>query len=119
MTYLERLAQRRAPQSAPVPGSEQVRTSEDGFARAIAAWTRLRRFLNLGSEGGTFCTGERNLAREKEQALELCLVENVQADGALANGFTIADPNDPGMLDVVRFDTAAPQLISDFARGAL
>jgi len=30
-----------------------------------------------------------------------------------------ADPNDPGMLDVVGFDAATPQLISDFARGAL
>ena len=37
--------------------------------------------------------------------------------GMVANGFTIADPNDPGMLDVVGFDTATPQLISEFARG--
>lgn len=36
----------------------------------------------------------------------------MQSDG-------IADPADPGMLDVVGFDTATPQLISDFARGAL
>ena len=28
-------------------------------------------------------------------------------------------PKRPGMLDVVGFDTATPQLISDFARGAL
>jgi len=39
--------------------------------------------------------------------------------GMVSNGFSIADPNDPGMLDVVGFDTATPQLISDFARGAL
>ncbi len=37
----------------------------------------------------------------------------------VSNGFSIADPNDRGMLDVVGFDTATPQLISDFARGAL
>ena len=37
----------------------------------------------------------------------------------VSNGFTIADPNDPGMLDVVGFDTAAPQLIADFAAGRL
>ena len=29
------------------------------------------------------------------------------------------DQNDPGQLDVVGFDTATPQLIADFARGAL
>ena len=39
--------------------------------------------------------------------------------GMVSNGFSIADPHDPGMLDVVGFDTATPQLISDFARGAL
>src|SRR6266536_4841344 len=39
--------------------------------------------------------------------------------GMVSNGFSIADANDPGMLDVVGFDTATPQLISDFARGAL
>lgn len=33
-----------------------------------------------------------------------------------SNGFSIADPQDAGMLDVVGFDAAAPQLIADFAR---
>jgi len=37
--------------------------------------------------------------------------------GMVSNGFSIADPSDPGMLDVVGFDTATPQLISDFVRG--
>jgi 60 kDa SS-A/Ro ribonucleoprotein len=36
--------------------------------------------------------------------------------GMASNGFTIADPDDAGMLDVVGFDAAAPQLIGDFAR---
>jgi 60 kDa SS-A/Ro ribonucleoprotein len=31
-----------------------------------------------------------------------------------SNGFTIADPNDAGMLDVVGFDTATPNILSDF-----
>jgi 60 kDa SS-A/Ro ribonucleoprotein len=36
--------------------------------------------------------------------------------GMTSNRFTIADPNDGGMLDVVGFDAAAPALIADFAR---
>ncbi len=36
--------------------------------------------------------------------------------GMTSNGFTIADPKDGGMLDVVGFDTATPPVISDFAR---
>jgi 60 kDa SS-A/Ro ribonucleoprotein len=35
--------------------------------------------------------------------------------GMASNGFSIADPNDAGMLDVVGFDTATPQVISGFA----
>lgn len=34
--------------------------------------------------------------------------------GMTATEFTIADPNDAGMLDVVGFDTAAPNVMSDF-----
>ena len=33
----------------------------------------------------------------------------------VSNGFTIADPEDAGMLDVVGFDSAAPAIIADFA----
>jgi 60 kDa SS-A/Ro ribonucleoprotein len=36
--------------------------------------------------------------------------------GMVSNGFSIADPDDAGMLDVVGFDTATPQVIGDFAR---
>jgi len=35
--------------------------------------------------------------------------------GMTSTGFSIADPDDAGMLDVVGFDTATPALISDFA----
>ncbi len=34
----------------------------------------------------------------------------------VANNFTIADPNDAGMLDVVGFDTAVPAVMADFIR---
>ena len=36
--------------------------------------------------------------------------------GMTSNGFTIADPNDRGMMDVVGFDTSAPAVIADFVR---
>lgn len=37
--------------------------------------------------------------------------------GMTATSFSIADPSDPGMLDVVGFDSAAPQVMADFTRG--
>ena len=36
--------------------------------------------------------------------------------GMTATDFTIADPSDSGMLDVVGFNTAAPRVMADFAR---
>ena len=36
--------------------------------------------------------------------------------GMTSNGFSIADPNDAGMMDVVGFDSAAPRVIADFMR---
>ena len=37
--------------------------------------------------------------------------------GMTSNGFTLADPDDRGMMDVVGFDTSAPAVITDFIRG--
>lgn len=37
--------------------------------------------------------------------------------GMVSNGFSIADPTDAGMMDVVGFDTAAPAVMADFIRG--
>ncbi len=34
--------------------------------------------------------------------------------GMASNGFSIADPDDKGMMDVVGFDTATPMMITDF-----
>lgn len=36
--------------------------------------------------------------------------------GMVSSEFTIADPSDAGMMDVVGFDTAAPAIINDFSR---
>lgn len=39
--------------------------------------------------------------------------------GMVSNGFSIADPADGGMLDVVGFDSGAPQVMADFASGRI
>jgi len=39
--------------------------------------------------------------------------------GLTGTPFTIADPSDPGMMDVVGLDSSAPQLAADFAGGRL
>jgi 60 kDa SS-A/Ro ribonucleoprotein len=39
--------------------------------------------------------------------------------GLTATGFTIADPADPGMLDIAGFDSALPALLTDFSARAI
>jgi 60 kDa SS-A/Ro ribonucleoprotein len=39
--------------------------------------------------------------------------------GMSATDFTIANPNDPGMMDVVGFDASAPKVVSDFISGKI
>src|SRR5262249_4536863 len=78
MSYLKRESNRRAPQSAPIPGSSQVPNSAGGFAWAVDDWARLRRFLILGSEGGSYYAREWKLTRENAAAVERC----VAVDGA-------------------------------------
>ena len=51
----------------------------------------------------------RRYRAELNPAAKLCVV------GMTATGFSIADPGDAGMLDVVGFDAAAPAVLSRFA----
>jgi len=78
MSYLKRHGTRRAPQSVALPG--QVPNSAGGHAWAVDMWARLRRFLILGSEGGSYYASEWALTRESSQAVERC----VREDGARA-----------------------------------
>jgi 60 kDa SS-A/Ro ribonucleoprotein len=80
MSYLKRIRSRRPPQWAPIAGAGQVPNSAGGFAWALDDWARLRRFLVLGSEGGSYYASELNLTRENAEAVERCLA----ADGPRA-----------------------------------
>lgn len=54
------------------------------------------------------CQALQNYRRHTRRPAKLVVV------GMISNGFSIADPNDSGMLDVVGFDAATPQVITDF-----
>jgi 60 kDa SS-A/Ro ribonucleoprotein len=73
MSYLKRHGTRRVPQWAPIPGSDQVPNSSGGFAWTVDQWTRLRRFLVLGSEGGSYYASQWKLTRENAKTVERCV----------------------------------------------
>ncbi|HEX2090956.1 MAG TPA: TROVE domain-containing protein [Longimicrobiaceae bacterium] len=71
-----RLRRLWTPQSQPIPGTAQVPNSAGGYAWAVDRWTRLDRFLVLGSEGGTYYVGERELTVENARSAAECIAED-------------------------------------------
>jgi 60 kDa SS-A/Ro ribonucleoprotein len=76
MSYLKRFGTHRVPQSAPIPGSGQVPNSAGGHVWAVDDWARLRRFLILGTEGGSYYASESTLTRMNADAVGRCLAED-------------------------------------------
>jgi 60 kDa SS-A/Ro ribonucleoprotein len=74
--FATRLKRLLTPQSEPIPNTSQVANSAGGYAWPVDRWTRLDRFLVLGSEGGTYYIRERQLTRENAAAVVECLAED-------------------------------------------
>jgi 60 kDa SS-A/Ro ribonucleoprotein len=80
MDYSQHVSTRTTPQSEPIPGTAQVPNSAGGFTWAVDDWTRLDRFLILGSEGPTYYASEKKLTKENAAAVTRC----IQTDGPRA-----------------------------------
>jgi 60 kDa SS-A/Ro ribonucleoprotein len=76
--YAKLFSLRRTPQSAPIAGTAP--NSAGGYAFPVDDWTRLDRFLVLGSEGGSYYASERALTRENAQSV----LRAIAADGPRA-----------------------------------
>ena len=59
MTYANHF--QNTQQSEPIFGRSMVQNAAGGFVFEIDDWQRLRRFLILGAEGGTYYASERKL----------------------------------------------------------
>ena len=101
MPHLKRHRTPRVPQHLPIPGSGQIPDPAGGRATPIDDWTRLRRFLVLGSENGRYHASEWTPTRANAQALERC----IRADGprAVAEIVRVSDAgraprNDPALF---------------------
>ncbi len=76
MKYVRHVSTRVTPQRQPIPGSTQVPNSAGGYAFPVDDWVRLDRFLILGSEGGSYYAGERELTRKNAEAVLRCIKED-------------------------------------------
>jgi hypothetical protein len=77
MNFTKHFNLKQTPQSQAIPGTAQVGNSNAGFSWAVDDWTRLDRFLILGTEGGTFYATEAKLTRDAAAGVLRCIA----ADG--------------------------------------
>lgn len=67
---------RVTPQMQRTPGIDEVKNNANAYTFAAGKWENLKRFIILGSEGGTYYVGEKKLTRENAQNAETCIREN-------------------------------------------
>lgn len=64
------------PQGEPIFGKDQSKNNAGGFVYTVDHWTRLHRFLILGSDGGTYYVGQRKLTADNAHCVLDCLKDD-------------------------------------------
>lgn len=76
-SYLTRATDKKAtPQREKIAGTNQKQNSAGGFSFVVDDMERLRRFLILGSEGGSYYVGERKMTLDNLSAVNRAIVQN-------------------------------------------
>lgn len=83
--------------------ADQVPNSAGGFSWEVDKWAHLRRFLVLGTAGGTYYIGEKDLTKEGLDTIKACIAED---------GIKIVD-------EIVRISDAGRAPKNDYALFAL
>ena len=76
--YTDAFSIKQTPQSQPIPGKQMVQGKAGGYVFGVDDWTRLDRFLVLGSDAPTYYASAKELTKENAEAVVRCL----KADGA-------------------------------------
>jgi 60 kDa SS-A/Ro ribonucleoprotein len=119
-SYWKHFSLRATPQSAPIPGT--VKNAAGGYAFPVDDWTRLDRFLILGSEGGSYYATARKLTIENAESVIRC----IQADGPRAVARIVevseagrAPKNDPAIFALALAASAGDDATRSAAMGAI
>lgn len=70
------LGMRSTPQSEPLIGTSQIQNSAGGYVWQADEWTRLHRFLILGSEGGSYYASQKDLTKSNVTSLRKCIAND-------------------------------------------
>ena len=74
--YTKHVSTKKTKQTQRVPGKKQVKNNAGGYVFAIGIWEQLKRFLILGTSGGTYYASEQKLTVDAAQAVRQCIAEN-------------------------------------------
>lgn len=112
------------PQSKPIPGreSEMIVNGNGGYSFAVDMWTRLDRFLILGTEGGSYYASEKKLTRDNAKNVIDC----IKADGVHVVNRIVeisktgrAPKNDPALLALALVLTHGDEAAKNAAEAAI
>ena len=79
MKYLlDQATVKKTPQGEPIPGREAElwQNNAGGYVFKADSWTRLERFLILGTEGGTYYVDEHDLTKENVSNVRACIAHD-------------------------------------------
>lgn len=97
-------------QAEPLEG--QVLNSAGGYSYPVDKWVRLRRFLILGSEGGSYYIGERQLTRENATSLLECVREDPgRTIQMIVDGSREAPKIGPSLFALALVSTVVPEAL--------
>lgn len=108
------------PQTQPAPGKVQVRNAAGGYVFKIPTLDAFRRFLILGSEGGTYYVSEAKLTTENVTSLESLLRDENSWKGAIdliekVSHEGLAARNKPALFALAYAAAFAPKLSHSIA----
>lgn len=103
MTYGKHFSAANTPQSQPLPGreTEMVKNAAGGYVFKIDDMERVRRFLILGNEGGTYYASEAKLTKENARVTLAALAAHPMTVLQMATGISdkgLAPKNDPAIF---------------------
>ena len=110
------------PQTKPIPGKNQVENSAGGYVFQVDPWTALRRFLVIGTAGGTYYADEKDLTLKNADILvKLIKLDGPRfvADVVKISVEGLAHKNDPAIFALALAATHGDEATKKAAYGAI
>jgi 60 kDa SS-A/Ro ribonucleoprotein len=124
MTYGKHFSAAKTPPTQPLPGREKemIQTAGGGYVFQVGDIERLRRFLILGNEGGTYYASESKLTRKNAQ----CVLRALAHDGKVVVDMAVdisdkglAPKNDPAIFVLALASVDSNAEVRKYALAAL